>query len=43
MNQKEKYYAGVASSTIKEISSIVESWTSFLTTMGKNYDFSYPD
>lgn len=43
MNQKEKYYASVAASTIKEISSSVESWTSFLTTMGKNYDFSYPD
>ena len=43
MNQKEKYYAGVAARAIREISSSVESWTSFLTTMGKNYDFNYPD
>ena len=40
---KEKYYAGVAARAIREISSSVESWTSFLTTMGKNYDFNYPD
>lgn len=43
MNEKERYYAFVASSTIDEITKSMESWTSFLSTMGRNYDFSYPE
>lgn len=43
MNEKERYYDFVASSTIDEITKSMESWTSFLSTMGRNYNFSYPE
>ena len=43
MNEKEKYYAHVATKTIHEITKSMDSWTSFLSTMGRNYDFSYPE
>lgn len=43
MNEKEKYYAHVASNTIHAIAKSMDSWTSFLSTMGRNYDFSYPE
>ena len=43
MNEKEKYYAHVATKTIHEITKSMDSWTSFLSTIGRNYDFSYPE
>lgn len=43
MNEKEKYYAHVVTKTIHEITKSMDSWTSFLSTMGRNYDFSYPE
>lgn len=43
MNEKEKYYAHVATKTIHEITKSMDLWTSFLSTMGRNYDFSYPE
>lgn len=43
MNDKERYYAGVAANTIHNITRSRDTWTSFLSTMGRNYGFNYPD
>lgn len=43
MNKKEKFYVEVALSTVKEITENVESWKSFLQTMGRNYQFDYSE
>ncbi len=43
MNEKERYFAAVARDTIQQITSGREAWTAFLTTLGRNYDFSYPE
>ena len=43
MNPKERYYSGVARETIHKITANRENWTSFLATMARNYDFTYPE
>ena len=43
MNLKARYYSGVARNTIKKITANRENWTSFLTTMARNYEFTYPE
>ena len=43
MNAKERFYSGVARETIKKVTSTRENWTSFLTTMARNYEFTYPE
>ena len=43
MNAKERFYSGVARETIKKVTSTREKWTSFLTTMARNYEFTYPE
>lgn len=43
MNAKERFYSGVARETIHRLTSNVENWTAFLRTMGRNYEFSYPE
>ena len=43
MNAKERFYSGMARETIHRITANKDNWTSFLTTMGRNYDFSYPE
>ena len=43
MNAKERLYSGMARETIYRITANKDNWTSFLTTMGRNYDFSYPE
>lgn len=43
MNPKERYYSGVARETIHRITANRENWTSFLATMARNYDFTYPE
>lgn len=43
MNAKERFYSEIARETINRITSNKEEWTSFLITMGNNYDFTYPE
>ena len=43
MNAKERFYSGVARETINKVTSTRENWTSFLTTMARNYEFTYPE
>ena len=43
MNAKQKFYSGMAAYTISQITSGRNQWTSFLTTVGRNYDFTYPE
>ena len=43
MNAKERFYSGVARETIKKVTSTRENWTSLLTTMARNYEFTYPE
>ena len=43
MNPKERYYSGVARETIHRITANRENWASFLATMARNYDFTYPE
>ena len=43
MNAKERFYSGVAKETISKITSNKENWTSFLITMARNYEFTYPE
>ena len=43
MNAKERFYSGLARETIHRITSTKENWTAFLDTMGRNYEFTYPE
>ena len=43
MNAKERFYSGMARETIGKITANKENWTSFLRTMARNYDFTYPE
>ena len=43
MNAKERFYSGLARETIGKITSNKDSWTSFLVTMSRNYEFTYPE
>lgn len=43
MNAKERFYSGVARETIHRLTSNKDYWTSFLRTMGRNYEFTYPE
>lgn len=43
MNAKERFYSGLARETIRRITSTKENWTAFLDTMGRNYEFTYPE
>lgn len=43
MNAKERFYSGVARETIHRLTSNTDNWTAFLRTMGRNYEFSYPE
>ena len=43
MNAKERFYSGLAKETIGKITSNTDNWTSFLRTMSRNYEFTYPE
>ncbi len=43
MNAKERFYSGMARETIHRLTSNIGYWTSFLSTMERNYEFSYPE
>ena len=43
MNAKERFYSGMARETIRKITASKENWTAFLTTMARNYEFTYPE
>ena len=43
MNAKERFYSGMAKETINRITANKDNWTSFLTTMARNYEFTYPE
>jgi len=43
MNAKERFYSGLAKETIGKITSNKDNWTSFLVTMSRNYEFTYPE
>ena len=43
MNAKERFYSGMARETISQITASKENWTAFLTTMARNYEFTYPE
>ena len=43
MNAKERFYSGMARETISKITANKDNWTAFLTTMARNYDFTYPE
>ena len=43
MNAKERFYSGLARETISRITANKDNWTAFLTTMARNYDFTYPE
>jgi len=43
MNAKERFYSGMARETIGKITSSKDNWTSFLRTMARNYEFTYPE
>ena len=43
MNPKEKFYSAMATHTIGQMTSNRQNWTSFLTTMGRHYNFTYPE
>ncbi len=43
MNAKERFYSGLAKETIGKITSNTGNWTSFLRTMSRNYEFTYPE
>ena len=43
MNAKERFYSGLARETIGKITSDKDNWTSFLVTMSRNYEFTYPE
>lgn len=41
--RKERFYSGLAKETIGKITSNTDNWTSFLRTMSRNYEFTYPE
>ena len=43
MNGKTKFYLSVARETLGKITANHANWTSFLTTMAWNYEFTYPE
>ena len=43
MNEKEKFYSAMATYTINQMTANRQHWTSFLTTMGRNFGFTYPE
>ena len=43
MNAKERFYSALARETIHRVTSTKENWTAFLDTMGRNYEFTYPE
>ena len=43
MNAKERFYSGMARETISKITASKGNWTAFLTTMARNYEFTYPE
>ncbi|MCR0531842.1 hypothetical protein MKC55_21065 [[Clostridium] innocuum] len=43
MREKERYYARIAAQTINGLTKSEENWTAFLSTISRNYDFSYPE
>lgn len=43
MNAKERFYSGLAKETIGKITSNKDNWTSFLVTVSRNYEFTYPE
>ena len=43
MNAKERFYSGLARETISRITANKDNWAAFLTTMARNYDFTYPE
>ena len=43
MNAKERFYSAMARETIHRITANKDNWTSFLSTMGRNYEFTYPE
>lgn len=43
MNAKERFYSGMARETIGKITSSKENWTSFLQSVARNYEFTYPE
>ena len=43
MNTKARFYSGIARETIARITADTEEWTSFLKTMSRNYEFTYPE
>ena len=43
MNAKERFYSGLARETIGKITSNKDNWTSFLVTVSRNYEFTYPE
>lgn len=43
MNAKERFYSGMARETISKITASKDNWTAFLTTMARNYEFTYPE
>ena len=43
MNAKERFYSGMARETIGKITANKDNWTAFLTTMARNYGFTYPE
>lgn len=43
MNAKERFYSAMARETIHRITANKDNWTSFLSTVGRNYEFAYPE
>lgn len=43
MNAKERFYSGLAKETLGKITSNKDNWTSFLVTVSRNYEFTYPE
>ena len=43
MNAKERFYSGMAREVIGRITANKDNWTAFLTTMARNYEFTYPE
>ena len=43
MNAKERFYSGMARETIGKLTNNKDNWTSFLKTMARNYEFTYPE
>ena len=43
MSGKTEYFAKVASDAARDLTRSVQTWTGFLTTVGRLYRYSYPD